>query len=298
MNQTHDPDRRRALRWSLAALAAAAGNQPLFAQDRAPEPAPAEEVPFVQTPTLLVRRMLQLAEVGRRDLVWDLGSGDGRIVIAAARDFGARGVGYEIDPALIRESRERAQKAGVAARTRFLERDLFTLSFAEPSVVTLYLLPEFNARLRPLLLKQMRPGSRVVSHEWDMGDWQPDETLVFRSPEKPHGVAKEHKMMLWVIPAAVAGRWRVAAVLPGGTPQFEVAVEQTLQVVSATVSAGRILWSNLRGRLLSIAWQDGSARWLLRGNVEGERWTGTVEKISQWSNTSGDVVGRFSAQRA
>lgn len=301
-----DTDRRRALQWSLVTLAAVcapalhaqATSAPApTAAATAHPPAPTEEVPYVQTPPLVVRRMLQLAEVTSRDVLWDLGSGDGRIVIAAARDFGARGVGYEIDPALIRESRARSRTAGVAARTRFLERDLFTLSFAEPSVVTLYLLPEFNAKLRPLLLAQMRPGSRVVSHEWDMGDWTPDETLLFRSPEKPHGLAKEHKVMLWVIPAAVAGRWQVSA-QPGGTTQrFEVTVAQTLQVVSASASSGRVLWANLRGRQLSIAWQEGAARWLLRGDVDGAQWRGSVQTISQWSNTTDDIAGRFTASR-
>lgn len=256
-----------------------------------------EEVPYVQTPPLLVRRMLQLAEVTRRDLLWDLGSGDGRIVIAAAKDFGARGVGYEIDPALIRESRERAQKAGVAARTKFVEKDLFTLAFSEPTVVTLYLLPEFNMKLRPLLLAQMRPGSRVVSHEWDMGDWRPDETLLFPSPEKPHGTNKQHTVMLWVIPAPVAGRWQVNITLPQGAQSIGVSFDQRYQAVTATVDRGRVLWAQLRGTTLSLAWADGSARWLLRGEVKGDRWAGRVERIGQWSNSNDDGAGRFAATR-
>lgn len=258
-----------------------------------------EEVPYVQTPPLLVRRMLQLAEVTKRDVLWDLGSGDGRIVIAAARDFGARGVGYEIDAALIRESRARAQRAGVSARTRFVEQDLFTLSFAEPSVVTMYLLPEFNMKLRPLLLAQMRPGSRVVSHEWDMGDWRPDETLLFPSPEKPHGTNKQHTVMLWLIPASVAGRWQISISLslPQGSERLAMTLEQRYQAVTASVDRGRVLWTQLRGTSLSLAWTDGSARWLLRGEVKGDRWAGSVERIGQWSNSNDDGAGRFVANR-
>jgi hypothetical protein len=279
-------------------LRAQEASTPLSAPGRAP--VVAEEVPYVQTPPLLVRRMLQLAEVTRRDVIWDLGSGDGRIVIAAAKDFGARGVGYEIDPALIRESRERARRAGVSARTQFVEKDLFTLAFAAPSVVTLYLLPEFNMKLRPLLLAQMRPGSRVVSHEWDMGDWQADETLLFPSPEKPHGTNKQHTVMLWLIPAAVAGRWRVELTLPkssAGGGVLDLALEQRYQAVMVTLDRGRVLWAQLRGTALSLAWADGAARWLLRGDVKGDRWSGRVERIGQWSNSNDDGAGHFLAIR-
>ena len=260
-------------------------------------PAPTEEVPYVQTPPLVVRRMLQMAEVTAKDVLWDLGSGDGRIVIAAATQFGARGVGYEIDPALIRESRALAQKAGVAARAKFMEKDLFALAFAEPSVVTLYLLPEFNMKLRPLLLSQMRPGSRVVSHEWDMGDWRPDETLLVPSPEKPHGTNREHKVMLWVIPAPVAGRWRLESAFALAEKGLAIDVEQRMQEVSATAASGKVLWAHLRGTALSIAWTDGAARWALRGEVTGDRWRGEAQRIGNWANTSTAPRVRFLAKR-
>lgn len=300
-----NPNRRHAVMAVLAAgmlspqLRAQAASTPAAATQATAEPAVAEEVPYVQTPPLLVRRMLQLAEVTRRDLIWDLGSGDGRIVIAAAKDFGARGVGYEIDPALIRESRERAHKAGVLARTQFVEKDLFTLAFSEPSVVTLYLLPEFNMKLRPLLLAQMRPGSRVVSHEWDMGDWKPDETLLFPSPEKPHGTNKQHTVMLWLIPAPVAGRWQVQVTLSKSSPgeALNLTLEQRYQTVSVTADRGRVLWAQLRGTTLALAWADGGARWLLRGEVNGDRWAGRIERIGQWSNSNDDGAGRFVAMR-
>ncbi len=285
---------RRLLLASLATLPFSASS---FGQPIAPAstPVPTEEVPYVQTPPLLVRRMLQMAEVNSRDVLWDLGSGDGRIVIAAARDFGARGVGYEIDRSLIRESRALAKKAGVAARTQFLERDLFELAFSQPSVVTLYLLPEYNERLKPLLLAQMRPGSRVVSHEWDMGDWLPDETLLFPAPDKPHGTKKEHRVMLWVIPAATAGRWQVA--LENKQETVEIALDQRYQIVTATANRGKVLWSSLRGNILSVAWQDESARWLLRGAIHGNLWRGELTKLGAWSNSTSQQAVRFIAKR-
>ena len=278
----------------LTALVAAPFARRASAQDA---PAPAEEVPYVQTPPLVVRRMLQMAEVTAKDVLWDLGSGDGRIVIAAATQFGARGVGYEIDPVLIRESRALAQKAGVAARAKFMEKDLFALAFAEPTVITLYLLPEFNMKLRPLLLSQMRPGSRVVSHEWDMGDWRPDETLLVPSPEKPHGTHREYKVMLWVIPAPVAGRWRVESGFVPTAAGLTVEVEQRTQEVTATAANGKVLWAHLRGTALSMAWTDGTSRWALRGEVLGDQWRGEAQRIGNWANTSSAPKVRFVAKR-
>jgi len=250
---------------------------------------PVEEVPYVQTPPHVVRRILQLADLGPRDIVWDLGSGDGRIVITAAKRFGARAAGYEIDPALIRESRALARRAGVTARARFEQADLFTLAFSEPSVVTLYLLPEFNLKLRPLLLAQMRPGSRVISHEWDMGDWRPDETLIVASTEKPYGTARNNRVMLWVIPAPVAGEWRVAA------PDVRFTVTQRLQEVTATASQGKVLWASLRGAELAVAWQDGGKRSVFRGEVSGKRWQGEVQRLGAWANTQPGPAIRFAA---
>ena len=293
MQSTSLPSRRRL----LAGLATLPLSTFSFGQivDTTSVLLPAEEVPYVQTPLLLVRRMLQMAEVTPRDVLWDLGSGDGRIVIAAAKDFGARAVGYEIDPVLIRESRVLARKAGVASKTQFLERDLFELAFSQPSVVTLYLLPEYNAKLKPLLLAQMRPGSRVVSHEWDMGDWLADETLLFPAPDKPHGTKKEYRVMLWVIPALASGRWRIT--LANRREAVEIAIEQHYQAVTATANRGKVLWSSLRGNALSVAWQVGSARWLLRGVVSGNHWRGDVTKLGAWSNTTSERVVRFEAER-
>lgn len=136
------------------------------------------DAPYVATPQVVVDRMLELAEVGPDDVVYDLGSGDGRVVITAAKQFGARGVGIEIDPELVQQATANAQAAGVADRVEFRQQDLFQTDFSEATVVTLYLLPEVNLRLRPLLLQQLKPGTRIISHGFNMGDWQPEETVV------------------------------------------------------------------------------------------------------------------------
>ncbi|MBP8296897.1 MAG: class I SAM-dependent methyltransferase [Burkholderiales bacterium] len=185
----------------LLCAAAAAAVPPAAAQAL-----PDLDVPFVTTPDHVVDAMLALAGVTERDFVLDLGSGDGRIVITAALKSGARGMGVEIDPALVRLSNENARKAGVADRARFAEQDLFATDLAQASVITMYLLPDVNLKLRPELLK-LRPGTRIVSHDWDMGDWQPDGKVVLDVPDKKLGLDKKSTLLLWKIPAAVEGGW-------------------------------------------------------------------------------------------
>ena len=165
-----------------------------------------EEVPFVVTPDNVTLAMLQLAKVTSEDYVIDLGSGDGRIVILAARRFGARGLGIEIVDNLVETSRASARSAGVADRVSFRNQDLFKTDLSPASVITLYLLPEVNMQLRPKLL-QLRPGTRVVSHDFDMGDWEPDRTVVVDAPEKRIGLDKKSKVHLWVVPARLEGLW-------------------------------------------------------------------------------------------
>lgn len=154
---------------------------PGWAQERR---APALDVPYVPTPTEVVNRMLELGEVGSQDLLYDLGCGDGRIVIAAAKQYGARGVGIDLDPERIREARAQARREGVQDRVRFLVGDLFQADVSPATVVTLYLLPRINRRLRPQLWRQLEVGTRVVSHEFDMGkEWPPErsEKVGFRT---------------------------------------------------------------------------------------------------------------------
>jgi SAM-dependent methyltransferase len=165
-----------------------------------------EEVPFITSPDNVTLEMLKLAAVGPSDHVIDLGSGDGRIVITAARRFGASGLGVELVPQLVEASRRSAQEAGVAGRVSFAEQDLFKTDLSPATVVTMYLLPEVNLQLRPALLA-LRPGTRVVSHDWDMGDWKPDRTSVLDVPDKKVGLKKTSQVHLWVVPAQVEGLW-------------------------------------------------------------------------------------------
>lgn len=150
---------------------------PRFASAQATEAAPRLDVPYVPTPQPVVDRMLAMGKVGPGDVVYDLGCGDGRIVITAAKERGARGVGIDIDPARIREARQNARDAGVADRVEFRVGDLFEADFSPASVVTLYLLPDINRKLRPQLWRQLEVGTRVVSHAFNMGDeWPPERT--------------------------------------------------------------------------------------------------------------------------
>ena len=153
---------------ALSAVALAAGQQP----KRTPD------IHYVPTPEEVVEAMLQLADVGANDIVYDLGSGDGRIPITAARRFGARGVGIDLDPKLVAQATRNAEEAGVAGRVRFIEGDIFEADLSQATVVTLYLLTSINERLRPKLLKELRPGTRIVSHQFRMGDWNPDREIV------------------------------------------------------------------------------------------------------------------------
>jgi hypothetical protein len=165
-----------------------------------------DEVPFITTPDHVTLAMLQMAGVTAQDFVIDLGSGDGRIVITAAKRFGARGLGVEIVPELVRRSRDNAVKAGVAERAQFREQDLFATALGPASVVTMYLLPEVNLQLRPALLA-LRPGTRIVSHDWDLGAWAPDRSVTLDVPDKAVGRDKKSTVHLWVVPARVQGLW-------------------------------------------------------------------------------------------
>ncbi len=196
---------------------------------------PTEEVPFITTPDNVTLEMLTIAGVGPDDYVMDLGSGDGRIVITAAKRFGARGLGVEIDPALVARSNDNARSAGVADRAVFREQDLFKTDFSPATVITMYLLPDVNLALRPALL-QLKPGTRLVSHDWHMGDWKPDRTTVVPVPDKKIGLEKSSKVHLWIVPANAKGLWCGAGPLRG----TQIALDQTFQEFRGTVMrAGR-----------------------------------------------------------
>jgi len=149
-------------------------------------------VPYVPTPQEVVDRMLELAEVKKGDVVYDLGSGDGRIVVTAAKKYGVKAIGFEIDPQRIKESQENIKKAGVENLVEIRQQDIRTVDLAGASVLTMYLLPEVNLMIRPNIWKQMKPGSRVVSHDFDMGDWRPLKTEHIKD-----STSWEHMLYLW-----------------------------------------------------------------------------------------------------
>jgi ribosomal protein L11 methylase PrmA len=151
-------------------------------------------VPFVPTPQEVVEKMLEMAQVGKNDIVYDLGSGDGRIVITAAKKYGARAVGFEVDPNLIQQSRDTIRKEGLQSHVEIRNQDATTADLSPATVVTLYLLPSSNLKLRPTLWKQMKPGSRVVSHDFDMGDWKP-----LRVEKMNDNSGLNHTLYLWRI---------------------------------------------------------------------------------------------------
>jgi SAM-dependent methyltransferase len=202
-----------------------------------------EDVPFVTTPDNVTAAMLELAGVKAGDHVIDLGSGDGRIVIAAARR-GATGLGVEIDPRLVAESVANAVRAGVSARARFLEQDLFKTDLSPATVVTMYLLPEVNLQLRPAILA-LRPGTRIVSHDWDMGDWAPDRTLTIPVPDKPLGLRKSSFVHLWIVPARVAGLWCGS----DGERVARLRLRASFQEVQGTLEAAGASPASVAGRI-------------------------------------------------
>jgi Methyltransferase domain len=189
--------------FGLLAPAPASPQAPILSQTPAAPPAPSPkrelDVPYVPTHEKVVDEMLKVAKVKKSDVLYDLGSGDGRIVITAARRFGTRGTGVDLDPERIQEAKENAKKAGVEDRVRFIQGDLFDTDLRDATVVTLYLLPAVNMKLRPKLLSELRPGTRVVSHNYDMGDWTPEKTIRLKLPDG------EHVVYFWVVPPRAAG---------------------------------------------------------------------------------------------
>jgi hypothetical protein len=249
------------------------------------------DIHYVPTPQELVDVMLDMAKVGKDDILYDLGSGDGRLVIAAAKKYGARGVGIDIDPQRISESRENAKKAGVEDKVRFLEQDLFQSDFHDASVVTLYLLSELNLRLRPRLFAQLKPGTRVVSHAFIMGDWEPDEQKTIEVG------GQSYAAYYWVVPANMSGRWKVTGDKSENLPRT-VTVEQKFQKITAHDDSGQVLGEGkVNGATFTLDLNqdaDGKTK-QFRGKIDGNtieatnpsseehRWTATRESGSEKS---------------
>ena len=212
--------------------------------------------PFITTPPEVVERMLELAGTRAQDTVIDLGSGDGRIVITAAQKFGARGIGIELDPALVAKSRENARKMNVQDRVSFEHGDVLVADISRATVVTVYLLPALMAKLQPRFIDELAPGTRIVSHAFAMAGWAPDASQTVRLRERHRGQGDESRLHLWIVPADVRGVWRA--------PGLEVRIEQNYQRIEVEGASG----ARLSGR--EIAW-DG-----FRGRVEGNRIAGEL----------------------
>jgi SAM-dependent methyltransferase len=221
---------------------------------------------------------VRLAGVTKHDVVYDLGSGDGRVIIAAAH-YGARGVGVDIDPQRIKEGRANARNAGVADRVQFLQQDLFTADLREATVVTLYLLPKLNVQLRPKLLSELRPGTRVVSHDFAMEDWQPDKEL------QVPGSSSGHALYYWIMPAETAGIWHWSLPTPTAEQQYTLRLQQHFQEVSGTVSAdgveipitnATLMGDQLRFTLATRA-LDRQGMMAFNGRINGNTIQGHVE---------------------
>lgn len=261
---------RRALRPLVSALVAvllAAG--PARGQDIV-------EVPFLATAPGIVTSMLELADVSADDVVYDLGSGDGRIPIIAAAQYGARSVGVEIRRDLVIESRANAERARVEDRVRFVHGDLFDTDLSPATVVTLYLLPDVNRRLAPKLLRELRPGARIVANRYPIPDWTPDERL--------EGDEERPDLLLWRVPANVQGRWRIDRP-QGGSVTLDV--DQRFQEVRAEVLEGnvRVEDVDLQGsRLeLSLSADDTDEPVHHGGTVSGDEIRGTTDEQQSWS---------------
>lgn len=204
-------------------------------------PAPAQEgkgdVVFVPTPQATVDEMLRMAKVGPGDFLIDLGSGDGRIVITAAKQFGARGLGVDLDTYLLALAREAAQKQGVSERAQFVEQNLFETDLSRATVITSYLLPDMNLRLRPKLLA-LKPGTRIVTHDYDMGEWHPDEQKTLDVPEKTAGAMGKSHIYFYIVPATIAGKWESLISSGGRGAVYEFEFDQRFQQASGDARVG------------------------------------------------------------
>jgi SAM-dependent methyltransferase len=224
-----------------------------------------KDVIWVPTPDEVVDRMLRMAQVGPNDVVYDLGAGDGKIAIAAAKKYGARSTGIEYNPEMAKHAQSNVEKAGVNGRARILQGDIFVINFTEATVVTMYLLPGLNMKLRPTLLG-MKPGTRVVSHSFTMEDWEADEISTMDG----------RRAYFWVVPANVMGTWSLDA----GGAKTELALEQTFQKINGTVSLGGVQGglreARLRGANIAFAYvDDKGVRRDFTGQVNGRQMQGS-----------------------
>lgn len=266
-----------------AALALALACAPLYADIAEPSGEPPRDnqpvmldVPYVPTPDSAVYRMLEMAEVQPDDYVIDLGSGDGRIVVAAARDWGVKkAMGVDIDPERIAEANDNARKAGVEDRVSFVRGNLYEMDFSDVDVLTMYLLPSINLDLRPVILEKLRPGTRVVSHSFDMGGWRPDE----------YHMVQGRYIYKWVVPARVEGNWRVER---ADGEHFNVEFQQEFQRVEGM--------SEIEGRPRPVEFVDVRGP-VIRFSLGSEHYTGRVDGDTITALPGNRVVEGWHAKR-
>lgn len=237
--------------------------------------------PYVPTPNIVVDQMLRMANVGAGDYVMDLGSGDGVIVLTAGNKLKASGYGADIDEELVRLSNERAKSLGIADRVKFEAKDIFKTDVSKATVVTLYLLPEFMRKLRPKLYNELRPGTRIVSHDYHFDEWMHDSEISFEVPEKEFimGIPRA-TLYLWIVPAKVDGAWRMQI---DGHGDFDVALKQRYQKFEGTAEAASrktgkatLMEPQLNGAEIRFVMPQGNNRGRFLGKVEGDRIEGTV----------------------
>jgi ubiquinone/menaquinone biosynthesis C-methylase UbiE len=229
------------------------------------------DVPFVPTPHEVVYEMLKMANVNKNDYLFDLGCGDGRIVITAVKDTGCRGVGIDIDPIRIEESKNNAVEAGVTDLVEFLQQDLFEADFSKATVLTLYLLQTVNLELRPKILRVLKPGTRVVSHDFSMKEWEADEYTEVKMERRTHSI------YFWIVPANVSGTWKWSSSSGADNDQYVLKIEQRFQKINGTLQ--------LNGSALSIE----------QGELVGDKLEFTVGRTLEGKTVrmsfSGDVKG-------
>jgi len=273
-----------ALAVSLAGATAYAQQAPAESKEYVPQVGQSgKDVVWVPTPEALVERMLKLAGVGPKDYVIDLGSGDGRTVIAAAK-IGARAMGIEYNPDMVALSVKNAEKAGLGDKVKFIKADIFETDFSQATVITMYLLPALNLKLRPKIL-DLRPGTRVVSHAFNMEDWQPDQTVTVEGRDA----------FLWIVPAKVAGTWKLGVPAGSGEESWNVRLGQQFQVLSGRAQNGdksfNLADARLRGANIRFAFVDGNGvKREFSGQVRGDRMEGTTQ-------TQGGTPVKWSATR-
>jgi SAM-dependent methyltransferase len=238
--------------------------------------------PYVQSPMEVVQRMLWLAQPKAGEYLVDLGSGDGRIVVEAAKRYGTRGLGVDLEPRLIRLGQENARKAGVSALAKFEALDFFQLDFSSADIVSAYLLPEVNLQLRPKLLA-MKPGTRIVTHDYHMGDWPYDEMVEIPVAEKLVGPLGRSRAYLFIVPADARGTWRSDLPEHGGRWQFDI--KQNYQVIDVHARAGAseqaVRGMRLRGEEIRL---------VMSGIVAGRPWTQAFRGIVKGDRIDGELV--------